>query len=414
MAVKIVRQPKKIALIGAPTSVAALQAGHERAPAVLRAAGLVERLQAVGYEVADLGDCATQLYQLDDEHPRARNLPAVLAALNDLKPRVEQAVKSGALPLVLGGDCILALATLAGARRYYRSVSLVYVDRDADLNVPATTPSGCLDGMVVAHIIGRGAPELVRFWGEPPLVREPDVALFGVDRLDPPEEAFLGHSPIRHYSAADIQRQGPVTAAEAALERIHGSSHEFVLHFDVDAISSDDFRATNFAAPGGLRFDDVRQALEVFVRQKNLAAMELTTYNPELDPDGSAAKLLVELLARVLAVRLAALEGAEVQAATPTAAATTALATTPADASPVAATEPEAPVADATPATTSTAAAEPVSEPALEHQPPAPASSEPASHQASPDPTESADRAAGEPATAGPADTPTEPETSDF
>ncbi len=324
MAVKIVRQPKKIALIGAPTSAAALAAGHERAPAALRAAGLVERLQAAGYEVADLGDCATQLYQPDDEHPRARNLPAVLAALDDLKPRVEQAVKSGALPLVLGGDCIIALATLAGVRRYYRAVSLVYFDRDADLNVPATTASGCVDGMVVSHTVGRGAPELVRFWGEPPLVREPDVALFGVDRLDPPEEELLARSPIRRYLASDVARQGAAAAAETALERIHVSSHEFVLHFDVDAISADDFRATNLPASGGLRLDDVRQALEVFLRQKNLAALEVTAYNPEADPDGRAAKLLVDLLASALAVRLAALtpaeEAAPAEAAAPAAA----------------------------------------------------------------------------------------------
>src|SRR3989441_11164864 len=75
---------------------------------------------------------------------------------NELKPRVEHAVKSGALPLILGGDCIIALATIAGVRRYYHKVSLVWMDRDADLNVPATTPSGCVDGMAVSHIIGRG------------------------------------------------------------------------------------------------------------------------------------------------------------------------------------------------------------------------------------------------------------------
>ena len=46
MAVKIIRQPRKIAIIGAPTSAAALTPGHERAPAALRAAGIVERLQA--------------------------------------------------------------------------------------------------------------------------------------------------------------------------------------------------------------------------------------------------------------------------------------------------------------------------------------------------------------------------------
>ena len=107
-----------------------------------------------------------------------------MKSLNDLRPRVEAAVKSGALPLVLGGDCISVLATIAGTRRYHRNVSLIYVDRDAHLNVPATSPSGNIDGMVISQVIGRGAPELVRFWGEPPLVREPDIALFGFERLD--------------------------------------------------------------------------------------------------------------------------------------------------------------------------------------------------------------------------------------
>ena len=307
MAVKIIRQPKKIALIGAPTSAAAMSPGHERAPAALREAGLVARLQEVGYEVADLGDSRTQISQPDDEHPRARNLAAVLAALNDLRPRVEQAVKSGALPLVLGGDCAIALATVSGVRRYFRHVSLVWMDRDADMNIPANTPSGCVDGMVVSHIVGRGAPELVRFWGEPPLVREPEIALFGLDRIDPPEQAVLENSPIRRYNAADVQQRGAAVCAREALERIHGTSGPFILHFDVDVISSDDFPAADVPAPGGLRVDEVRQALEVFATEKNLSAIEVTEYNPERDADGSAARFLVDMLVAALAKRLAAL-----------------------------------------------------------------------------------------------------------
>src|SRR5664280_464178 len=106
LAVKIIRQPKKIALLGSATSAAALRAGHERAPATLRAAGLIDRLKAAGFDVTDLGDTATRVFQPDDEHPRARNVSAVLKSLNDLRPRVEVAVKSGSLPLILSGDCI--------------------------------------------------------------------------------------------------------------------------------------------------------------------------------------------------------------------------------------------------------------------------------------------------------------------
>ncbi len=209
MAVKIVRQPNKIALLGSPTSAAAMSLGHEGAPAALRAAGLVDRLQSIGYEITDLGDDPPQVFKPDNESPRARNISGVLASLESLKPRVEQAVKSAALPLILAGDCSTILATVAGLRRYFRHVGLIYMDRDADLHTPATTSSGCLDGMVISHIAGRGAAELVRFWGEPPLVREPDIALFGVDRIDPPEEEVLRTSPLRRYLADEVKRMGP-------------------------------------------------------------------------------------------------------------------------------------------------------------------------------------------------------------
>jgi arginase len=308
VAVKIVRQPNKIALLGAPTSAAAMSEGHEGAPAALRAAGIVERLREAGYEVTDLGDDPVQLYQPDEESPRARNLPRVIASLEALKPRVEQATKSGALPLILAGDCSIALATIAGLRRYYRNVSMIYFDRDADVHTPATTTSGCLDGMVVSHLTGRGAAEMVRFWGEPPLIREPDMELFGTDRFDPAEEDLLRTSPLRHHFAAEIHRIGAAAAAEAALVRLRGDNHQFVLHFDVDVIP--DFQATNYPGSGGLNFEEVSEALSIFAKQKQMAAIDVTAYNPKKDPDGSGAKRVIDLIVDVLKTRLEVLKAA--------------------------------------------------------------------------------------------------------
>ena len=306
MAVKIIRQANKIVLLGAPTSAAAMALGHERAPEALRSAGLADRLRSLGYDVADLGDDPPQLFKTDEESPRARNLPGVIASVEALKPRMEVAVKSMALPLILSGDCSIALAAVAGARRYFRNVSMIYMDRDADLNTPATTPSGCVDGMVVSHLTGKGAAEVVRFWGEGPLVREPDLALFGVARLDPPEEAALKRSTLRFYPAAEVKRKGAASVAQEAVERIHGRGNEFILHFDVDVIA--DFPATNYPGSGGLSVEDVREALRVFARQKHLAAIEVTAYNPAKDPDGSGAKIIIDLLADALASRLKSLQ----------------------------------------------------------------------------------------------------------
>jgi arginase len=304
LAVKIIREQKKIVLVGSATSAAALRAGYERAPEALRAAGLADRLKTAGFEIGDLGNTATYISQPDDEHPRARNVSAVLKSLNDLRPRVEVAVKSGSLPLILSGDCISVLATIAGVRRYYRNVSLIYVDRDAGLNVPATSPTGFIDGMVISQVIGRGAPELVRFWGEPPLVREPDIALFGLERLDLPEEQYLVASSMRRHPALEVSTAGSAATARMALERVHAAKHEFVLHFDVDTITSEDFPWTNSPGDGGLTLNEVRDALRVFASQPNLAALEVAGYNPDLDPDGQGARVLIDLLVETLATRL--------------------------------------------------------------------------------------------------------------
>jgi arginase len=306
LAVKIIRQPKKIALIGAPSSAAAFLPGSEKAPAALRAAGIVERLESIGFEVIDHGDCAPRLFADDEEHRRARNLPAIVAGLNDLKLRAEVAVKSGALVLVLGGDCAQNIGLLTGARRYYKNLSLLWLDRDADINTPATTPSGRIDGMVVAHIIGKGSPELVRFWSESPLVREPDVTLFGLERVDPPEQEFLGKSPLRHVLAADIQAQGAAKSAQDALVHLHAGTRPFVLHLDTDVIDQEEFPAVNVPASGGLSFDQVRTALAEFAKSESLVGLDVAQYNPDRDPDGSAAKKLVDLLAQVFAARFEA------------------------------------------------------------------------------------------------------------
>ena len=347
MAVKITRQTKNIVLLGAATSAAALRPGGERAASALRAAGLADRLKTAGFQVADQGDSASSVFRADDEHPRARNVAAILKSLNDLRPRVEVGVKSGSLPVILSGDCIPVLAVIAGARRYYRNVSLIYVDRDADLNVPASTPSGCIDGMVISHVIGRGAPELVRFWGEPPLVRAPDVALFGFDRLDPPEEQFLLTSPLRRHPSLEVSTLGPAAAARLALERVHVANHEFVLHFDVDTINGDEFPWTNFAGPGGLSLDAVRDALRVFAAQPNLAAVVVAGYNPELDADGAGARKLIDLLTEVLSVRLeTTAAGVESDSAAP------AVSTAAAAPAPAATPSPEIEPAPVPPATT--------------------------------------------------------------
>jgi len=102
---------------------------------------------------------------------------------------------------------------------------------------------------------------------------------------------------------------------------VHAAKHEFILHFDVDVINSEEFPWTNFPGAGGLSLNEVRDALHVFAGQSNLAAFVVAGYNPDLDADGQGARKLIDLLTEVISARLettsAAAAGAGNPASTP-------------------------------------------------------------------------------------------------
>ena len=147
----------------------------------------------------------------------------------------------------------------------------------------------------------------MRFWGEPPLVREPDTLIYGLVRVDQPEQEFLTRSPMRHVYAVDIQNKGVQKAAQEALGHLHAGAREFMLHVDLDVIGQEEFPAVNVPDSGGLSFAEVQSSLNEFAKQKNLLALDIAQYNPDKDNDGSSAKKIVELLAEALSARLGSL-----------------------------------------------------------------------------------------------------------
>ena len=219
-----------LSLIGVASSAGARRTGQEGAPAAYRAAGLLEKLRAKGLDVVDEGDSPSVSYRPDPEHPRQQNIGLVAQVARQTADRVERAAASGRVPLVLGGDCTVGLGVVAGLCRRHPRLGLLYFDGDVDLNTPDTTPSGIFDGMVVAHLLGRGVPDLAGLGPRIPLLSEEDVVLFGYDEesgsFDPPELEALEHSRISKYPLARV-RPDPAAAARDALSYLQKGPDAF-------------------------------------------------------------------------------------------------------------------------------------------------------------------------------------------
>ncbi|HMC81924.1 MAG TPA: arginase family protein [Candidatus Polarisedimenticolia bacterium] len=292
----------KLSLLGVPSSAGAQSSGIEKAPAALRGAGLAEALRSAGCEVEDRGDQPEMPYAPDPDpvHRKYQNLEPVLEVSRILASRVESVLREGRIPLVLGGDCTIALGCFAGAARFRADLGLVYLDRDADLNTPATTRSGILHGMVLAHLLGRGLPELSRLGERFPLLRPGRLALLGADRLDPAEVPIYEALPSYRIHSPEIRSRGPSRVAVEVLERVAGGGGAFFVHFDVDAVDGGELPATDFPAPGGLALEEARLLLSNLVGSPGFAGIDVTEYNPEKDPQALSAAKVVETMARIL------------------------------------------------------------------------------------------------------------------
>lgn len=294
----------KVAVFGVPTAAGAGGPGLEHGPFVLREAGLLQALRDAGPTVVNLSDLSLFPYREDDAHPTARNAEVVACAVRAAADETTRALGEG-FALVLGGDCTLVVGTVGGAaRRLGQPVGLVYLDANADLNTPETSPSGLLCGMALSLAMGRGPSEVAQAGGEVPAVRPEHVALLGYRHLDGSERRGLGHLGLA-LPAEAMRKLGMRVAAALALDAVENDDGPIVVHLDVDLVDAAEMPAKQSLTPGeGLTFAEASDLVAALLASPRVCALQVAEYQPARDPDRACAAKLVELIARAVARRL--------------------------------------------------------------------------------------------------------------
>ena len=294
----------RLVIIGAPSSAGAYAPGQEKAPAALRAAGLLEFLSARGIAVDDRGDVPGFRWRADKVNPRAMNASITATIAKATAERVADALAEDAAVLVLGGDCTVELGMVAGALTRTESIGLVYIDLDTDLNTPESTDDGALDWMGVAHMLGLEGtvPELVCLGPRMPLLHPDQILFFANDNSKPFERRIIEARGIAEVLLADVVAD-PTGAAQAVADGWAQQFAKLLVHLDVDVLDYLDMPlAENYRRNKGLRFDQLMAALRPLLRAPNWVALTLTEVNPDHgESDGSTLRAFAEALADVLA-----------------------------------------------------------------------------------------------------------------
>jgi arginase len=108
----------------------------------------------------------------------------------------------------------------------------------------------------------------------------------------------MGLLDIHHQS---FRQRGPADVVSAALARVGDPGLAgFWIHLDADVIDPSEVPAVDSPEPNGLFLEELAQLLTPLVRHPRALGLELTIYDPQLDPDRTSAARLAALLGRVL------------------------------------------------------------------------------------------------------------------
>lgn len=298
-----------IRLIGVPLDLGASRRGVDMGPSAVRVARLAPTLRDLGHTVEDVGNL---------DVPERDAIPGVAGPLGFLRTITdvcraladvtEAAVRDGAVPLVLGGDHSLGAGSVAGVARHFRRrgerIGCLWLDAHGDLNTPASTASGNVHGMPVAHLLGHGDPALVGLAGDGPALDPRHTVLVGIRDLDAPERRHAREWGVTVFTMRDIDERGLRSVMQEALTIAGTGTAGIHVSCDLDWVDPADAPGVGTPVRGGATYREAHLAMEIIADSGKLVSMDLVEVNPVLDDHNRTAELGVGLTASAFGLRI--------------------------------------------------------------------------------------------------------------
>ncbi|QQZ09600.1 arginase [Heyndrickxia vini] len=296
---------KKITILGVPMDLGQSRRGVNMGPSAIRYAGVVERLEKLGYVVTDQGDIEIGAAErIHDPETNMKNLKAVAEANALLGEKVDGIVEKGEFPLIFGGDHSIAIGTLAGVSKHYNNLGVIWYDAHGDLNIADTSPSGNIHGMPLAASLGHGHRTLTEIGGYAPKVKHENIVIIGARDLDEGEKELIKDKNIKVFTMHEIDKLGMTKVIEESINYLKDKTDGVHLSLDLDALDPSDCPGVGTPVLGGISYRESHLAMEMLAESGIITSAEFVEVNPILDERNRTATVAVALMGSLFGEKL--------------------------------------------------------------------------------------------------------------
>ena len=307
---KMVNPRTAAALIGAPTDIGAGRRGAAMGPEALRVAGIDTTLRHLGVIVDDLGNLSGPSNPLETPKDGYRHLAEVTAWCRTVYDSVGNALNTGQLPIVMGGDHSLAIGSISAVADYCRrensGLTVLWFDAHADYNTPETSPTGNLHGMPVAVLCGIGPAELTGLSQAVPAVDGACIIQVGVRAVDHIEKHAVAKSNLTVFDMRSVDERGMRSVMAEALEMAARRGGHLHVSLDVDFLDPEIAPGTGTLVPGGPSYREAQLCMEMIYDSGLMGSLDIMELSPADDHMNKTARLVVDLVASLFGEQILA------------------------------------------------------------------------------------------------------------
>jgi len=269
-----------VGMLGAPLAAGSVTPGGcDQAPALLR-----KTLRRIGrYDVETGRELATRVADRGDVDIAGLTIEE---ATPQIREAVAQSAEAHALTLLVGGNNAVTRPALLGLGGSLEEIGLITLDAHFDMR---DTSGGLSNGNPVRALIEDGLPGAN--------IAQVGLASFANSRAMHEDAIEAGNLVI---TIGDVRSGGIDHAVARALDHV-AHCDALVIDCDIDVIDRSQFPGAPGARPGGMAVGDFFQAIRKLASDPRVRVVDLTEWDPPLDPSDltslTAARWVAECLA---------------------------------------------------------------------------------------------------------------------
>lgn len=284
-AVYIYSEKMKNKLIGVQMNLGANRSGTEFGPD--------ELLQSYPdtFDEMELITVERQKEDFNDKKLKFKN--TILHTSEKIAKTVNEAVKDGYRPIMIGGDHTISLGSVAGVT-LEKEVGLIWISAHGDMNTPESTLTGNIHGMPLALLQGIGDRDLANCFYEGAKVDSKNVVIFGAREIELEERKIIEQVGVKIIYYDEILRKGIDNVLEEvkeylAIDNIH-------ISFDLNAIDPEIAPGVSVPVRSGFTEDEVFKTLKFLFKNYWVTSADLVEFNPVNDTNGKTAELINDIV----------------------------------------------------------------------------------------------------------------------